>query len=158
MHRLFRPSEPMTVMDPLLARWIIRPRCQPREWQRAWKTERWRGGNATWHVVPALTWFASGRRRCQICVWPIWMLPWGAKLLQEPRKPSLRHVCLQSNLILFQQTKRSMIAWEGSCQVALKSAGPLTLHVDGERRPITITAGKKQAPDGANHERLFRSY
>lgn len=137
-------------MAPLLARWIIRARCQLREWQRTWKTGG--GGDATWHAVLALTWFASGRcRRCQICAWPIWMPPWDAKLLQEPRKPSLQHVCLESNLILFQQAQRSIMAWEGSCQVALKSSAPLMLRVNGEHRLKTITAGGKHTGPFATH-------
>lgn len=90
------------------------------------------GGGATQHAVLTLTWFAWGRRCCQICARSIRMPPWDAKLLQEQRKSNLCRVCLESNHIPLQQAHWSIIAWERSCQVALKSSGPLTVHVHVE--------------------------
>lgn len=62
------------------------------------------------------------------------MPPWDAKLLQEQGKSSLRRFCLECNHILSQQAQRSIIAWERSCQVALKSSGPLTMGM-GTKKP-----------------------
>lgn len=108
------------------------------------KKGKMEGGDATWQPVLTLTWFASGSRCCQICVWPIWMPPRDIKLLQEQRKSNLQHVCLESNLIPSQQAQWTIIAWELSCQVA--SVAPLMCGLK------TLT-GMGRKHDGAKNEK-----
>lgn len=98
--------------------------CQPWEWQKSWNME---GGGPTSQLVLTLTWFASGCYCCQICARPIWMAPVGPQI--ATMKSNLRCVCFQSNLIPFRQARWSVLPWEPSCQVALKSTEPLVCEL-----------------------------